>query len=157
MRRLFATCAFLLLSAGSELPAQPSKDVDTRTSTRLQAYDPLLTWATVWGDTERQGVYTCEEWKRYATKLFDAADRNHDGFLDAQEFESIRKADKMLKDADLAYFDDNRDGRVSRSEFVNKPNPFFARYDTHGKCRVTLDDVTNALAAEQRASAARRR
>ncbi len=35
----------------------------------------------------------------------------------------------MFKDADLGYFDDNRDGRVSRGKFVDKPNPLFARYD----------------------------
>jgi hypothetical protein len=53
----------------------------------------------------------------------------------------------MFRDADLAYFDDNRDGRLSRAEFVNKPNPFFARYDKKGTCRVTLDDISNVANA----------
>jgi len=39
---------------------------------------------------------------------------------------------QSLKDADFAYFDDNHDGRVSRDEFVRKPNPLFARYDRNG-------------------------
>jgi hypothetical protein len=43
----------------------------------------------------------------------------------------------MFQEADLAYFDENRDGRVSRNEFVNKPNPLFARYDKNGDCKVT--------------------
>lgn len=51
----------------------------------------------------------------------------------------------MFKDADLGYLDDNRDGRMSLSEFVDKPNPFFARYDKKGTCRVTLDDIAAAL------------
>jgi Ca2+-binding EF-hand superfamily protein len=51
----------------------------------------------------------------------------------------------MLKNADLGYFDDNRDGRVSRNEFVDKPNPLFARYDKKGTCRVTLDDIVESL------------
>jgi hypothetical protein len=58
--------------------------------------------------------------------------------------EAIRKAHAMFKDADLGYFDDNRDGRLSRGEFVDKPNPLFARYDKKGTCRVTLDDIANA-------------
>jgi hypothetical protein len=39
---------------------------------------------------------------------------------------------QSLKDADFAYFEDNHDGRVSRDEFVSKPNPLFARYDRNG-------------------------
>jgi hypothetical protein len=110
-------------------------------SPRPSPYDPLLAWATVWGDAEHTGVYTCEEWKRYANKLFSEADRNHDGYVDATEFKTIQQADPMLKGADLGYFDDNHDGRLSRSEFVDKPNPFFVRYDRKGKCKVTLDDL----------------
>ena len=106
--------------------------------------DPFLAWATDWGDPKGEGVYTCEQWKQFATKTFNEADRNHDGYVDAQEFEAIRKAHAMFKDADLGYFDDNRDGRLSRGEFVDKPNPLFARYDKKGSCRVTLDDIANA-------------
>jgi hypothetical protein len=53
-------------------------------------------------------------------------------------------ADAIFKDADPGYFDNNRDGRLSRGEFVDKPNPLFARYDKKGTCRVTLDDIANA-------------
>ena len=38
------------------------------------------------------GVFTCDEWKRYATRLFNEADRNHDGYLNEEEFKAIRKA-----------------------------------------------------------------
>ncbi len=31
---------------------------------------------------------------------------------------------------------------MSRSEFVDKPNPLFARYDRKGTCRVTYDDIS---------------
>jgi hypothetical protein len=33
---------------------------------------------------------------------------------------------------------------MERCEFVDKPNPLFARYDKKGTCRVTLDDIANA-------------
>jgi EF-hand domain pair len=141
-------CTILLMALVTGAAAAQQKPGETTTvAARARGYDPLLTWASVWGDQERQGVYTCDEWKRYATKLFDQADRNRDGFLDAKEFEAIRKADRMLKDADIGYFDDNRDGKLSRAEFVNKPNPFFAQYDRKGTCRVTLDDITEATEA----------
>jgi hypothetical protein len=152
MRRSIFSLA-LVVGASSLAAAQQSKPSETTAVSRARGYDPYLTWASVWGDTERKGAYTCEEWKRYVTKLFDQADRNHDGFVDAREFESIRKADPMFKDADIGYFDDNRDGRLSRAEFVNRPNPFFARYDKKGTCRVTLDDImdsANASAARGR-------
>jgi hypothetical protein len=136
-------CALVLLCvAAGSAAAQGRKDSET---SKYHGLDPLIAWAAIWGDPKGEGVYTCEQWKQYATKLFNDADRNHDGYLDAKEFESIRNADRMLRDADIGYFDDNRDGRVSRSEFVDKPNPLFARYDKKGTCRVTLDDISDAL------------
>jgi hypothetical protein len=98
--------------------------------------DPIVASAPLW-DADHNGTYTCDEWKQYASRLFNLADRNHDGYVDATEFKTIQGAAPMFKEADLAYFDENRDGRVSRTEFVNKPNPIFARYDKNGDCRVT--------------------
>jgi len=132
----------LLMALATAVAAQQSKPGETTTAaSRARGYDPYLTWAQAWGNRDGRGVYTCEEWKRYVGKLFDQADRNRDGFVDAKEFEAIRKADPMLKDADIGYFDDNRDGKLSRAEFVNQPNPFFARYDKKGACRVTIDEI----------------
>ena len=145
MRAFLLVCAVLLwcIAAGAAA-AQGRKGADSSPTTRYQGFDRFLAWATVWGNVKGEGVYTCDEWKRYATDLFKNADRNHDGYVDAQEFEAIRQADTMLSGSDLAYFDDNRDGRLSRSEFVDKPNPFFLRYDKKGTCRVTLDDISDA-------------
>jgi hypothetical protein len=141
MRVFVAACGLLLLCSIAGMAAAESRK-GTDTSARSLEFDRFLTWATIWGNTKGEGVYTCDEWKRYATRLFNDADRNRDGYVDAQEFEAIQKADSMMERADLAYFDDNRDGRLSRSEFVDKPNPFFARYDRKGTCRVTLDDIS---------------
>ena len=140
--------AFLLAATAGAAAQQGSRGETTTAASRARGYDPYLTWATVWGDRQGRGVYTCEEWKAYVGKLFDQADRNHDGFVDAKEFEAIRKADPMFKDADICYFDDNRDGKLSRAEFVNQPNPFFARYDKKGTCRVTLDEIMDQANAE---------
>jgi hypothetical protein len=153
MRILISSCVALVLS-GAELAHAQNRTSAESYAAKYAGFDPFVTWAAIWGDTKGQGVYTCEEWKQYATKLFNEADRNHDGYVDVQEFETIRKADRMFRNADLAYFDDNRDGRLSRAEFVDKPNPFFARYDKKGTCRVTLDDIT-AIATQSQKPALR--
>jgi hypothetical protein len=139
MRKL-AILALAIAIGEPRIAAAQSHDAS---STRISRNDPLIAWAATWGDTKGTGVYTCEEWKRYAEKLFKDADKNRDGFLDPQEFKTIQQADKILKNADFAYFDDNKDGRVSRAEFIEKPNPLFARYDYKNECKVSLDDIVN--------------
>ena len=94
----------------------------------------------VW-DANRDGVYTCAEWKSYLERMFTLADRNHDGNLDPSEFATVRKASAVLADADFGYFDENQDGKISRNEFVGKQNEFIMRYDINGDCRVTPDEV----------------
>jgi hypothetical protein len=155
MRSLISSCVVVLCV--SQMATAQERTSEESYRAKYSGYDPFVTWAAIWGDTKRDGVYTCEEWKQYATKLFNDADRNHDGYVDAQEFETIRKADRMFRDADLAYFDDNRDRRLSRVEFVDKPNPFFARYDKKGTCRVTLDDITAVAAPSQKPGPRERR
>jgi len=145
MNYFLASWIFLMTCASAAF-AQSTSDSERRRSTN----DALVAWATVWGDVGRTGVFTCEEWKRYATKLFNDADRNRDGYLSAEEFNSIRKADTMLKSADLGYFDDNRDGRVSRSEFIDKPNLFFVKYDRKRECRVTYDNIMDVAAESEK-------
>jgi hypothetical protein len=131
--------------------AAVAQSADDSTSRRRSlGNDTLVAWATTWGDVGRSGVFTCEEWKRYAGKLFNDADKNRDGYLNAEEFEAIRKADPMLKSAELGYFDDNRDGRVSRAEFVDKPNLFFVKYDRKRECRVTFDMIMDVAADSEK-------
>lgn len=150
MRKSIALSVLMVACAGFA-HAQTRSETDSAASRRARGYDPLVAWAAIWGDTGHTGVYTCDEWKRYATRLFKDADKNHDGYVDAREFKTIQQADLMLKHADLAYFDDNRDGRLSQSEFVDAPNQFFARYDRKGECRVTIDNLVDAATASEKA------
>jgi Ca2+-binding EF-hand superfamily protein len=117
--------------------------------------DPLVTSAQVW-DLDHNGTYTCDEWRQFATRIFNMADRNHDGYVDASEFKTIQQAVPIFKEADIAYFDDNRDGRLSRDEFVKKPNPIFARYDKNGDCMVTPQELNQTSASPQTPSLGRR-
>ena len=93
--------------------------------------DPLRNGPLIW-DANHDGVYTCDEWKKFADQIFTVADRNRDGFLDAAELPVIRKTDPSFAEAELGYFDDNGDGKISRKEFVEKPSPFIMRNDRNG-------------------------
>lgn len=103
--------------------------------------DPFIAAMTRW-DSNHDGVLTCDEWRQYLNRLFTLADKNHDGFLDRAEFQHIQKLEPIFADADMSYFDDNHDRRISRAEFVDKPSPFFARYDTNHDCRVTSQELS---------------
>jgi len=102
--------------------------------------DPLPDGPLIW-DYDRDGTYTCDEWKRYMEQLFQFADQNRDGFLSASEFPAIRRAERTFAQAELGYFDDNRDGKVSRPEFVDKPSRFIGRYDRNADCKVTAAEL----------------
>jgi EF-hand domain pair len=101
--------------------------------------------ASIW-DANHDGVYTCDEWKKYLERLFVIADRNRDGMLDATEFKTIRQTSPPLAEADFGYFDENQDGKISRQEFVSKPSEFILQYDKNGDCRVTPDEMKESAA-----------
>jgi hypothetical protein len=105
--------------------------------------DPFVAGISRW-DADHDGVLTCEEWKRYADRLFTLADKNADGVLDEKEFQQIGNVEPIFAGADMAYFDDNNDKRISRSEFVDKPSPLFARYDANRDCRVTKEEISGS-------------
>jgi len=107
----------------------------------------------VW-DANHDGVYTCDEWKSFVEGLFKSADRNRDGSLSSAEFETIKKAEPSLAEADFGYFDENQDGKISRNEFVEKPSAFILRFDRNGDCRVTPDEIRAAAAPPPRDSRA---
>jgi Ca2+-binding EF-hand superfamily protein len=92
----------------------------------------------------QDGVLTCEEWKRFAEQLFRRSDRNGDGALDQQELLALGQLEPIFAKADMAYFDANRDGRLTLREFADTPNPIFARYDRDHDCQVTADEIKSA-------------
>ncbi len=106
--------------------------------------DPLLNSGPPAWDTNHDGIFTCDEWKAFMERLFAAADKGRKGFLTPPEFESVKKADPSLAGAEFGYFDENRDGKISRKEFVEKPSVFILRFDKNGDCRVTPDELRAA-------------
>ena len=119
--------------------------------------DALVASMPRW-DVDHDGAVTCEEWKQYADRLFTVADKNRDGVLDDKEFSQLDRLEPAFSGADMSYFDDNNDKRVSRSEFVDKPSPIFALYDTNHDCRVTKEEIKgSATPASDKSAAPRRR
>jgi EF hand len=140
-----ALCSLVFaMSASSVLHAQTASR--GQRAQKPGQTDTMQDGPPIW-DYNHDGIYTCDEWKRYMDQLFTLADRNRDGFLDKSEFPTIRRAEHTLADADLDYFDDNQDGKVSRSEFVGKPSLFITQNDKNGDCRVTPDELKSGAPA----------
>jgi Ca2+-binding EF-hand superfamily protein len=103
--------------------------------------------AGLWGGS--LGVYSCDQWRRYVTDLFDRADRYHRGYIDEKQFKIIKYASPIFAKAEFGYFDENREGRITKAEFVDKPSEFVLRLDKRHDCRVTPDEMNQASPAAQ--------
>jgi Ca2+-binding EF-hand superfamily protein len=99
--------------------------------------------APTW-DLDHDGIVTCAEWKHYAAQAFGEADSGGKGYLVKADFDTLTKADRLFESADFAYFDANRDGRVTREEFVERQNPAFRLLDKRGDCRLTSEELRAA-------------
>ena len=143
---LAATCLFVTVAVGgcgggggSLNPFSNNiSDVDT----------VFLAAAGTW-DRNKDGVVTCEEWKAYAVELFDAADVNKDGFLSPEEYATVMKTDRMFDTVGFKWWDANGDGKISRAEFVDRPNPAFVMLDKEKKCQLTSTELAGGRHALQ--------
>ena len=109
----------------------------------------FLTAAGSW-DRNRDNVVTCEEWKAYAGELFDEADANRDGIVDTAEYGKIVSTDRMFQTVGLGHYDANGDGKLTRAEFVDKPNRAFVLLDRNNECRLTGSQVAGARAKTEK-------
>lgn len=140
---LVVLCGGGLTAAGQGIDSR-----ETGARSGPTSLERMIRLANAW-DANNDQIYTCDEWKKFVTDIFNKADRNRDGFVDAQEFAAIQGAAAQFKESSLGYFDDNRDGRLSRAELVDKPNPFFLQFDVNRDCKVTLEEIM-AVAAPRR-------
>ena len=141
MFRIFSVSMLALLLGASIGAAYAQNHKETSAAT-ASGDDLVVSTARLWGGD--LGVYTCDQWKRYVTNLFDRADRYHRGYIDEKQFKIIQYASPIFANAEFGYFDDNGDGRITKSEFVDRPSEFFARFDKKHDCRVTADEMNQA-------------
>lgn len=133
----FAGCSGTKLpSVGAINPFSSSKSISETDRVFLMA-------AGSW-DRNRDNAVTCDEWKAYATELFNGADANRDETIDAAEWSAIVSVDRLFQTADLSYFDANHDGKAARAEFVDRPNPAFRLLDPTNSCTLSGEQVAGA-------------
>ena len=96
--------------------------------------------ATTW-DLDRDGVVTCDEWKRYSGALFHDVDANRDGNLSREEYQRLAGIDRLFQVVGFEHFDADKNGSVSHQEITEKPNPAFALMDKNKDCRLTSDEI----------------
>jgi Ca2+-binding EF-hand superfamily protein len=100
--------------------------------------------AATW-DLNHDGNVTCDEWKQYAASLFKEVDLNHDGKLTPDEWDRLAKIDRLFLLANFAYYDTDKKGYVTLSDFVDKPNPAFLQLDKDNTCVIKTYQLRAAI------------
>lgn len=149
-RAFAAACAASTLAACSSSPIASLGSIGSiGGGTSVSETDRVFLAAAGSWDRNRDNSVTCDEWKAYATELFNGADANRDDVVDATEWPKIVAVDRMFVTADLKYFDANGDGKVARSEMVDKQNPVFRLMDTGNTCALSGAQIAGARSKTQ--------
>ncbi len=136
-----AAAASLLLAACSSSPLSSIGSIGSKS---ISESDRVFLMAAGSWDRNRDNNVTCDEWKAYATELFNGADANRDDTVDASEWGRVVAVDRMFDTANLNYFDANGDGKVMRAEMVDRPNPAFKLMDTGNTCSLNGTQIAGA-------------
>jgi EF hand len=133
-----------LLTLGA-CSTSPMSAIGSITGTKsVSETDRVFLMAAGSWDRNHDNNVTCDEWKAYATELFNGADANRDDAVDASEWGRIVAVDRMFETANLSYFDANGDGKVTRAEMVERQNPAFKLMDTGKTCSLSGAQVAGA-------------
>jgi len=114
-------------------------------SVAQQMDDLLVSTARDWGGDN--GVFTCEQWRAYMTRLYRLADPKKRGYIDEKSFAIVPRTSSVFASATFDYFDQSGKGRVTKEEFLDFESPFFARFDRKHNCHVTYEDIRAVNAA----------
>lgn len=101
-------------------------------------------------DTNRDGYVSRAEFRTLRESQFARLDRNHDGVARLSELPRLAKSDKpearrLLELVQQA--DRDRDGAVTRAEFVEAPSTLFDRLDDDRDGRLSRREIADAKAS----------
>jgi hypothetical protein len=139
---IIALAGMLPLAACSTSPLSSIGSITS--GKKVSDTDRVFLMAAGSWDRNRDNTVTCDEWKTYASELFNGADANRDDALDTAEWDEMMKTDRMFQTADLDYFDASNDGKVTRAEFVDRQNPAFKLMDTSNTCTLNGTQIAGA-------------
>lgn len=143
------TMTSLAVALAGAIGLQGCSSVSNPFSRGLPETDRVFLMAAGTWDQNRDNVVTCDEWKAYVGSIFVAADGNADGSLDSAEWTKVVSQDRLFETAGLSFFDMNGDGKVTRDEFQNRPNPAFALLDKEKTCSLSGSQVAGARSNSQ--------
>ena len=103
----------------------------------------FLMAAGTW-DRNHDGRVTCGEWQAYVIELVANADKSKDGALSEEEFTKLVQTDRLFATAGFAYWDTNKDGKVTRAEMLEHPNPAFTLLDRDTDCVLSPIELSAA-------------
>lgn len=103
-------------------------------------------------DVNQDGFVTRGELLSARAANFTRFDRNGDGALSDNDIPTFLQRTSMGAQFGTmrGQFDANRDGKVTRDEFVNGPTPVFDAADTNKDNRLTRAEIDAAKAAARR-------
>lgn len=156
IRRLAVATLSLTIAAGCAA-FQPAfaQGADKEPGGRLvKAFEKL--------DANKDGAVDREELEQQRARAFQRFDTNKDGAIDRAEVDALvkkrearggRGSDRVAKQFQAA--DKDRDGRVTKAEFLDKMPPWFARADANRDGKVTRQEL-DAFIADRKAKRAKR-
>jgi Ca2+-binding EF-hand superfamily protein len=98
-------------------------------------------------DVDGDGRVTREEWAEHQAAGFNRVDADRDGKLTMGEMHAALKPQRETEAAKVFQrWDLNKDGFVTREEFLGRDFPGFKMLDTDGDGNITADDLRNRRA-----------
>ncbi len=76
-------------------------------------------------DVNGDGVISRAEFHKVRAERWTHIDRNGDGYLREDDFPRWAAHRARTQLAEIAFLDENNDGRISKDEFLNGPAPLF--------------------------------